>query len=126
MKIIISTKNLDLTDSLQNFVEKKIGSLEKFIDVLKKDTPQKGKTLAEVFVEVEKETRHHKKGKIFWVRTQIILPGKSLTAGAREDDLYKAVVEAKDELKMKVEKYKVKHMEKGRRERRKTKGEIEI
>jgi putative sigma-54 modulation protein len=126
MKIIIKTKNVDLTDALQSFIEEKIGSIKKFIDVLKEDTPQKGKTLAEVFVEVEKETEHHKKGKVFGVKAQIVLPGKILTVGAREDDMFKAVVKAKDELKMEVEKYKVKHMETGRRERRKSKGEIEI
>ena len=53
MIITIKAKNLELTDELRNFVEEKIGSLEKFI------------TLAEAFVEVEKETMHHKKGKIF-------------------------------------------------------------
>jgi len=121
MKIIIKTKNLDLTEGLQNFVEKKIGSVKKHIDILKQDTPDKGKTLAEVFVEVEKETQHHKKGKIFLVKTQVILPGKSLEAWYRADDLFKAIVGAKNELKMEIEKYKFKNIDKNRREQRKTK-----
>ena len=126
MKIIIKTKNLDLTEGLQNFVEKKIGSVKKHIDILKQDTPDKGKTLAEVFVEVEKETQHHKKGKIFLVKTQVILPGKSLEAWYRADDLFKAIVGAKNELKMEIEKYKFKNIDKNRRDQRKSKGEIEI
>lgn len=121
MKIIIKTKNIDLTEGLQNFVEKKIGSIKKFIDILKQDTPQKGKTLAEIFVEVEKETKHHKKGKIFLVKTQIILPGKSLTAWSRADDLFKAIVKVKDELRIEIEKYKFKKADKNLRQRRKTK-----
>ena len=80
MRIIIKAKNLELTENLKSFVEKKIGSIKKFIDILKEDTPEKGKTLAEIFVELEKETEHHKKGKIFLVKTQVNLPGKSLTA----------------------------------------------
>jgi len=110
-----------LTEGLQNFVEKKIGSVKKHIDILKQDTPDKGKTLAEVFVEVEKETQHHKKGKIFLVKTQVILPGKSLEAWYRADDLFKAIVGAKNELKMEIEKYKFKNIDKNRREQRKTK-----
>ena len=122
VKIIIKTKNLELTDGLQNFIEKKIGSVKKFIDILKEDTPQKGKTLAEVFIEVEKETKHHKKGKIFLVKTQVILPGKSLEAWYRADDLFKAVVGAKNELKMEIEKYKFKNIDRNRRQQRKAKG----
>jgi len=121
MKIIIKTKNLELTEGLQNFVEKKMGSIKKFIDILKEDTPEKGKTLAEVFVEVEKETKHHKKGKVFLVKTQVILPGKSLMAWYRADDLFKAIVGAKNELKTEIEKYKFKNIDKNRRQQRKTK-----
>jgi len=121
MKIIIKTKNLELTEGLQNFVEKKMGSIKKFIDILKEDTPEKGKTLAEVFVEVEKETKHHKKGKVFLVKTQVILPGKSLMAWYRSDDLFKTIVGAKNELKSEIEKYKFKSIDKNRRQQRKTK-----
>jgi ribosomal subunit interface protein len=125
MKIILKTKNLDSTEGLQKFVEKKIGSIKKFINILKQDTPEKGHTLAEIFVEVEKETEHHKKGKIFLVKTQVILPGKSLEAWYRADDLFKAIVGAKNELKMEIEKYKYKKIDKNRRKERKLKGEIE-
>lgn len=121
MKIIIKTKNLDFTEGLQNFIEEKIGSIKKFINILKADTLEKEKTLAEIFVEIEKETQHHKKGKVFLVKTQIILPGKSLVAWFRADDLFKAIIGAKDELKMEIEKYKFKKIDKNRRQQRKAK-----
>ncbi len=124
VKIIIKTKNLELTEGLQNFIEKKIGSIKKFIDILKEDTPKKGKTLAEIFVEVEKETKHHKKGKIFLVKTQLNLPGKSLIAWSKADNLFKAIVGAKDELRAEIEKYKFKNIDRNRRKQRKTKGKI--
>lgn len=126
MKIIIKTKNLDLTNDLQNFIEKKIGAVKKFINILKQDTPDGLKTLAEVFVEIEKETQHHKKGKVFSVKTQVNLPGKSLVAWSKADDLFKAIILAKDELKMEIEKYKFKKIDKTRREQRKIRNEIEI
>lgn len=124
MKIIIKTKNLELTEGLQTFIEKKIGSIKKFINILKQDVPEGEKTLAEIFVEVEKETKHHNKGQIFLVKTQVVLPGKSLMVEVRSDDLYKAIILAKDELRMEIEKYKFKNADKHRRQQRKAKMEI--
>ena len=124
MRIINKTKNLELTDALENFIEEKISSLQKFIDILKEDVS--GKTLAEVFVEVEKETLHHRKGDIFNCKLEVRLPCKILTASSQSDDLYKAIVEAKRELRDEIEKYKFKHIDKNRREQRKSKSEIVI
>jgi ribosomal subunit interface protein len=125
MKIIIKTKNLELTPSLESFIEEKISSLKKFIDILKEDIPEKGKTLAEVFVEVGKETNHHRKGDIFRAELQVRLPGKNIVVQASSDDLYRAVVEAKKELKLEIEQYKLKSIDKNRREVQKTKNKIE-
>ena len=115
MKITIKTKNLDSTGELQSFIEKKISPLKKFIDILKEDTPLKGKTLAEVLVEVEKETEHHRKGQIFNCKLEVMLPGKSLLARSQSDDLKKAIVDARKELRQEIEKYKFKNIDKNRR-----------
>jgi len=124
MKIIIKTKNLELTDALQNFTEEKVLTLKKFIKVLKKD--EEKNTLAEVLVELERETNHHRKGDVYVVKCQIRLPGRSLMAEARSDDLLKAVVATKDEMKMEIEKYKFKKTDVRRREQRKLKRESTI
>ena len=63
MRITIKTKNIILSNELSLFIERKIGVLKKFINILKQDIPEGKKTLAEVLVEAEKETMHHKKGK---------------------------------------------------------------
>jgi ribosomal subunit interface protein len=126
MKIIIQVKNLDLTEELKNFVEEKFIGLKKFIDILKEDAPEIGKSLAEVFVEVEKETEHHKKGKIYSVQARIVLPGKSLIAWSKADSPMKAVDLARDEMKIEIEKYKFKNVDKNRRKIRKAKEDIEI
>ncbi len=125
MKIIINAKNLELTQVLKTFIEKKVGSIKKFINILKQDTPEGLKTLAEVFIEVEKESKHHRKGEIFLVRAQVVLPGKTLAASANADDLFKAIIEAKDELKKEIGKYKFKKIDTIRRKQRKAKEEIE-
>jgi putative sigma-54 modulation protein len=113
MKIISKAKNLEMSVALESFINEKVGSLEKFID-------------GEVFVEVEKETEHHKKGKIFNCQLEMPLPGKTLVAEADSEDLYKAIVEAKEELEQEIKKYKFKKVEKDRRIQRKSKPEINI
>ena len=120
MKVIIKTKNLEASEALDNFIEEKFFTLKKFIDILKRED-EIGKTLAEVFVEVEKETKHHRKGDIFLVKSRIYLPGREIISQVRTDDLQKAIVKAKDELKLEIEKYKVKKIDKNRRQQRKLK-----
>ena len=124
MKIIIKTKNLEQSDTLDNFVEKKFLTLKKFIGILK--LPDDKKTLAEVFVEVDRETKHHRKGDIFLVKAQVTLPGKKILAQAKEEDMFVAVTKAKDELRAEIEKYKVKKIDKNRRQQRKSKNKLEI
>ena len=107
MKIINKAKNFELTLDLQNFIDKKIGLLEKFVP--------------EVFVELEKETEHHQKGKIFVCQLKVNLPGTSLVARVESDDLYKAIVDAKRELEQEIKKHKFKKIDKARRAQRKSK-----
>ena len=125
MKIIIKTKNLKQSEALNKFIENKFLTLKKFINVLKRKD-EVGKTLAEVFVEAEKETKHHRKGEIFLVKAQIILPGRSIVTEAKGEDLFSTIIEVKDELKMEIGKYKVKKIDKTRRQQRKAQYDTEI
>src|SRR3989338_7246929 len=89
MKIIIKTKNLELTDSLDLLINKKMKGLEKFIKVLKKD-------FSEIFIEIKRETKHHRKGDLFISEATIRLPGKSLVAKSHGDSLVKTIAEVKN------------------------------
>ena len=122
MKIIIKTKNIEFTKALQDFVEEKIGSLRKFILTLKEE-PIYGKTLAEAIIEVEKETEHHKKGKIFKAMAKISLKGRNLIAQARSEDIKSAIVKLKDELQQEIKKYKLNKKDVRIRKQRKMKEE---
>lgn len=124
MKIIIKTKNIELSPSIENFVEEKIGSLKKFIKIFQREDSDKGKPLAEVFVELEKETKHHRKGELFKAEVIIALPRKKIVAEAKGDDLWGAIVEVKDNLQQEIKKYKVKSIDSSIRERRKNKREV--
>ena len=114
MKIIIKTKNLDHSEALNSLVEKKFESIEKFIE--------NEKMPVEIFVEIEKETKHHKKGEIFLVKAQVILFGKSIMAEVNGEDIFVTVGKAKDELKNEIEKYSQKKIDINRREARKSRG----
>lgn len=125
MLIDIKTKNLKLTDSLKNFIEKRMSSIKKLVNVLGDDSfAKKGKTLAEIFWEVEEETRRHRKGNIFKVEAEIILPGKKLFAKAQNQDLKLAITEVREELERELRKYKTRTIEMPRRKYRKLKREI--
>lgn len=115
IKISIKIKNLEYSETLNLFVNKKFLMLEKFIE-----------PATEIIVEIEKETNHHKKGDIFRVKGQVIFEGKNIVSDEIADDLFKAVTQAKNELKMEIEKYKVKRIDKNRRVARKSKEELKI
>ncbi|MEK7124413.1 MAG: ribosome-associated translation inhibitor RaiA [Patescibacteria group bacterium] len=117
MNIIIKTKNIELTPSLEAFINKKIGGLKKFIKAFDSHAlPVPGeRDLFETFVEVEKESTHHKKGQFFAAEARIYLPGRSLFAKAKSDDLMKAIIEARNELEREIRKYKTKLVELPRR-----------
>ncbi|OGZ71730.1 MAG: ribosomal subunit interface protein [Candidatus Staskawiczbacteria bacterium RIFCSPLOWO2_01_FULL_33_9] len=105
MNIIIKTKNLELTASLQEFIEEKIGGLKKFTKILQKDSSEG------FFVEIGRETNHHRKGDIFRAEARVHLPQKTLVAVSEKDDLKRAIVEVKDELQQEIKKYKLKKTE---------------
>lgn len=106
MKINIKATNLDLTPTIRNYVEKKIGELDKFVQkVGQKHRSKRGKAVYEAWVEVERTTFHHRKGDVFRAEVQIRLPGKDVRADSRKEDLHLAIDEVKDELQRQLKKY---------------------
>ena len=98
MKVTIKATNLKLTPEVKKAIEEKIATLDKFI-------PHIG-TSVEAFVEVAFETRHHKKGKIYYAEANIKVPGKIIRSEAREKNIYRAINEIKDELQRILKEYK--------------------
>ncbi|MCX6757594.1 MAG: ribosome-associated translation inhibitor RaiA [Candidatus Nomurabacteria bacterium] len=88
MNINIKTKNIELVDSLQEYVNKRLSSIEKFLK--NKD--------AVVQVEIGKTTNHHKNGDVY--KAEIIIDSGDTKAFSvsETDDLYKAIDEAKEEI----------------------------
>jgi len=111
MKIVIKATNLKLNQELINYIQEKIGSLEKFAKIFQSEKYYnsfftKGKPRVEVWLEVGKTTRHHRKGDVFRAEAQMRLPGKSLRVESEREDLKLAITEVKDELQRELKQYK--------------------
>lgn len=106
MKINIKTKNIELNQALTDFIEDKIGGLEKFL--------QSNRPII-MEVEIAKTTRHHNKGDVFYAEAQIQLPGTLLRSSAKREDLRIAIGQVKDELQRQIRKYKEKPRDESRR-----------
>ncbi|OGH69462.1 MAG: ribosomal subunit interface protein [Candidatus Magasanikbacteria bacterium RIFCSPHIGHO2_01_FULL_47_8] len=97
MHIAITAKGTKLTDAIENYVEKKLGGLEKFFpDIIR----------AEVVVGME--THHHLKGKVFFVECKFAVPGHDVFAKKTAEGVYEAIDLLHDHLKIELEKHKAK------------------
>lgn len=91
MDIKITGKNFSVTDALRVHIEQKMSALTRF-----------DQAIALIDVEVDKN-RHHKKGEVFHVRTNIDVPGKSLIrAEDMSPDMYAAVDLCQKQLEMQL------------------------
>jgi len=130
MKIIIKTTNLKLNQALKNFIEEKIGSLEKFSKIFYQKYFNsffgKGKPRIEAWVEIGKTTLHHQKGPFFRAECQMRFPGRSLRATALSKDLRLAITEVKDELQRQLKQYKNKLTAQTKRKQRRLKKSLRL
>lgn len=116
MKINIKTANLDLTPAISQYIEEKIGGLEKFIsgDGLKQWDEHR-QAAVEADVEIARTTGHHRSGDVFRAEVNLKLPGRIVRAEAEEWDIRVAIDKIKDELQIEVKKYKNKQETKYRK-----------
>jgi putative sigma-54 modulation protein len=90
MKITIKVTGLELTPSIQEYAEKRVESLEKFIHTNSESA------LAQI--EVGMVSRHHKSGDIFRAEVKLSVDGQVLYAEAEKDDLYASIDEMHDKM----------------------------
>ena len=131
MKIIIKTTNLKLNKELSQYIEEKLNPLEKFSKILYNEKYydhffSKGKPRVEAWVEIGKETRHHKKGSVFWAECQMRFPKRTLRSVAESDNIKQAITEVKDELQRELKQYKEKFRAKTKRGARVLKKELKL
>lgn len=89
---------MELTDAIKDYVNDKIGSLDKYFT-----------GILEARVEVGVTSKHHQKGNIYRAEVNLEVPQKGiLRAEAEKEDLYVAVNEVKEELQRQLKKFKEK------------------
>lgn len=87
MKIITKGTHVDITTSIEEYLYKKLSSVERFLD---DDT--------KVEVELERTTHHHKSGDIYRVEVNIHYKGKLYRVEKTSSDMYSSVDLVQDEL----------------------------
>lgn len=100
MNINIRSRDLEVTPALKEWIDEKIGSLEKFITRIE----EQGEVLCEV--EVSRSTKHHHKGDVFYAEAQIHLPGRRIRATHQDVDARLALDKVRDTLHMELLRYK--------------------
>lgn len=107
MKSKIQATNIELTEAIANYVDKKFSAFDKFVD------PSDESAICDI--EVGKTTDHHRSGDIFRAEVNLHIAGKDLYAAAKKDDLYAAIDEVKDEMVRLLKSHKGKEITLARR-----------
>ena len=117
MKIDIKSTHLDLTGAIREYIEEKIGSLDKFTHVFARNDTVGGfgHEAVEAFVEIARTTKHHKQGPVFRAEVNLKIGGKVLGAAKEDWDVRIAIDAVREELKMELQKAKGIHESKFKR-----------
>ncbi|MBU1176863.1 MAG: ribosome-associated translation inhibitor RaiA [Patescibacteria group bacterium] len=99
MKINIKSTNIDISPSINQYIEEKIGGLDKF---LKSFDPE----LIEANVEVGKIKQGQRQGEIFKAEVNLNIGGHLIRAEETEDSLMAAIDLVKDDMSREIRRYK--------------------
>ena len=109
MRIMLHTKNLDLTPSIETFVNQKMDTIAKLF--------KSGDQLVEARVEIGRPSKHHKKGLVYYAEINLKMGGKLLRATVEHVDLRTAIDFARDEIERQIKKFKSKIRDTARKPR---------
>lgn len=103
MKITIRQKDLEITPSLQEYIEKKVVQpVQKF---LKRNAAT---DLPVLDIEVGRTTKHHHKGEVFHASATLTLGKRVIRADATDADIHAACDRIENELKREIDTFKSK------------------
>ena len=98
VEIQIKATNINLTDAIGEYINKRLTFLDKLVD------PKDTSVLCQV--EVEKTTKHHKRGEIFRSEINLHIAGQDFRAEAKREKLYDAIDETKNQMTKELRRYK--------------------
>lgn len=98
---IITKKTLDVTPSLETYINTKLSPLAKFLSRFETSGE------VELRLEVSRTSVHHRKGdEVFMASVELLLPKKKLHAEASAADIRSAIDGVRETVQMEIEKYK--------------------
>ena len=100
MRTMIHAKNIELTPALNDWIETKLQTLAKLF----KPKDQ----LAEVRVEVGRQSLHHQKGPVYYAEINLKIGSQLLRGVSEHVDLRTAIDFVRDEIERQVKKFKSK------------------
>lgn len=103
MKITIRQKDLEITPSLQEYIEKKV--VQPVAKFLKRDAASDVPVLD---IEVGRVTKHHHKGNVFHASATLTLGRRVIRADATDVDIHAACDQLENELKREIDTFKSK------------------
>ncbi len=101
MQINLKGKNIDITEAIHDYVQKRVTNLEKLLSTI-----EAGGGEVMVNFEVGKSTKHHKGGEVFHSDCLINIDGKKFYASSDKEDLYQAIDEIRETLFREIRKNK--------------------
>ena len=101
MQINLQSKNIELTETIKDYVLKRVTNLEKLLSNI-----ETNKGEAKVNFEIAKTTNHHKAGEIFHADCSINIAGNRFYGSSDHEDLYNAIDEVKERLFNDIQKNK--------------------
>lgn len=90
MNIKIKATNIELTEAISEYANKRILNIEKFIKGIDSEIL--------VYIEVGKTTNHHKQGEVFRAEINIDISGSKFYSFSEKEDLYVAIDDVVDEI----------------------------
>lgn len=107
MKINVKTVDIDLTEALSDYVDDKVGQIEKFID-------QNDESVI-CDVEIGLRTKAHQSGDIFRAEINLTTAVGMFRAESEKEDLYVAINDVKEEVAEAVKAQRAKNRSKTRK-----------
>ena len=110
MKIVIKATQIELTESLENYVNQKFSTLAKLV----KSFEANGELTLRV--ELARTTRHHNKGDVYYVESTLPIVRNLIRIEQIDQDMHAAIDMAKDRMKVDIEKFKERMQSKDKKE----------
>jgi putative sigma-54 modulation protein len=100
MKINLQSKNLEITEAIRDYVEKRVTNLSKILSQIEKENGE-----IQVLFDMARVTKH-KDGEIFHADCLVNVNGKKFYASSDKEDLYEAIDDIKESLFNEISKNK--------------------